>query len=291
MSFGHMIRGMEGSLGEWRDLPHWGGPTSKRAWHGLTHYACPAHKYKNSRSQVYLAWGCGQVYKHCSTTSHIYPRPSIFMLCICKFLWRQNTRFAVKNVTFVSLFADPFIVQLHFAFQTQHNLCLVMDFINGGELFAHLSRNKVFSEVCIFFLPIYMLCICMFVGTYIYYIYYIYICMYICIHTHTKSNAYSLSLSHTHTYTHKHTLYDCCQASPFKIGPDSKRWYCPEPGMTVSTLCVQLDVYNITITRWFTIFLYLFQDRARFYTAEIILALEYLHGMCVIYRDLKVSTP
>jgi hypothetical protein len=34
---------------------------------------------------------------------------------------------------------------------------------------------------------------------------------------------------------------------------------------------------------------YFLQDRARFYTAEIILALEYLHGMCVIYRDLKVG--
>ncbi len=29
------------------------------------------------------------------------------------------------------------------------------------------------------------------------------------------------------------------------------------------------------------------EDRARFYTAEIILALEYLHEMDIIYRDLK----
>mmetsp|Transcript_71396 Transcript_71396/g.190697 ORF Transcript_71396/g.190697 Transcript_71396/m.190697 type:complete len:175 (+) Transcript_71396:760-1284(+) len=29
------------------------------------------------------------------------------------------------------------------------------------------------------------------------------------------------------------------------------------------------------------------EERARFYTAEIILALEYLHGMDIIYRDLK----
>ena len=29
------------------------------------------------------------------------------------------------------------------------------------------------------------------------------------------------------------------------------------------------------------------EERARFYTAELILALEYLHEMCIIYRDLK----
>lgn len=40
----------------------------------------------------------------------------------------------------------PFIVKLHFAFQTTDSLCLVMDFINGGELFAHLSSQRVFSE-------------------------------------------------------------------------------------------------------------------------------------------------
>jgi len=41
----------------------------------------------------------------------------------------------------------PFIVKLHFAFQTKENLCLVLDFINGGELFSHLSSQRVFSEV------------------------------------------------------------------------------------------------------------------------------------------------
>jgi len=40
----------------------------------------------------------------------------------------------------------PFLAKLHFSFQTHENLYIVMDFINGGELFHHLSREKRFSE-------------------------------------------------------------------------------------------------------------------------------------------------
>jgi serine/threonine protein kinase len=40
----------------------------------------------------------------------------------------------------------PFIVKLHYAFQTGPALCLVMDFINGGELFMHLRKHRSFSE-------------------------------------------------------------------------------------------------------------------------------------------------
>ena len=41
---------------------------------------------------------------------------------------------------------SPFIVQLRFAFQTPDKLYMVMDFINGGELFFHLRRCTKFSE-------------------------------------------------------------------------------------------------------------------------------------------------
>lgn len=40
----------------------------------------------------------------------------------------------------------PFLVKLHFAFQNKEKLYMVMDFVNGGELFFHLKREKRFSE-------------------------------------------------------------------------------------------------------------------------------------------------
>jgi len=40
----------------------------------------------------------------------------------------------------------PFLVNMHYAFQTEENLHLILDFVNGGELFHHLQSEKRFSE-------------------------------------------------------------------------------------------------------------------------------------------------
>eukprot|EP01124_Arcella_intermedia_P006532 TRINITY_DN13869_c0_g2_i2.p1 TRINITY_DN13869_c0_g2~~TRINITY_DN13869_c0_g2_i2.p1 ORF type:complete len:451 (-),score=106.98 TRINITY_DN13869_c0_g2_i2:43-1395(-) len=40
----------------------------------------------------------------------------------------------------------PFLVKLHYSFQTPDKLFFVMDYINGGELFFHLQKDKKFSE-------------------------------------------------------------------------------------------------------------------------------------------------
>lgn len=42
--------------------------------------------------------------------------------------------------------SNPFIVKLHYAFQTPDKLYFVLDFVNGGELFSHLRRDKKFTE-------------------------------------------------------------------------------------------------------------------------------------------------
>jgi len=40
----------------------------------------------------------------------------------------------------------PFIVNLHYAFQTPEKLYMILDYVNGGELFYHLKKCGKFSE-------------------------------------------------------------------------------------------------------------------------------------------------
>mmetsp|Transcript_466 Transcript_466/g.791 ORF Transcript_466/g.791 Transcript_466/m.791 type:complete len:782 (+) Transcript_466:69-2414(+) len=46
----------------------------------------------------------------------------------------------------LSIVDHPFIMKLHFAFQTDDKLFLVLDYCAGGELFFHLSRHRRFPE-------------------------------------------------------------------------------------------------------------------------------------------------
>ncbi len=46
----------------------------------------------------------------------------------------------------------PFIVKLHYAFQTEGKLYLILDFLRGGDLFTRLSkevRDKRRKSVCL----------------------------------------------------------------------------------------------------------------------------------------------
>jgi serine/threonine protein kinase len=40
----------------------------------------------------------------------------------------------------------PFVMRLHYSFQTNGKLYMVMDYLNGGDIFYHLSVSRRFSE-------------------------------------------------------------------------------------------------------------------------------------------------
>lgn len=45
-----------------------------------------------------------------------------------------------------SIRQSPFLVTLHYAFQTATKLHLILDYVSGGELFTHLYQRDHFSE-------------------------------------------------------------------------------------------------------------------------------------------------
>lgn len=40
----------------------------------------------------------------------------------------------------------PFLVEMHFAFQTPERLYFALDYLNGGDLYHHLNKAERFSE-------------------------------------------------------------------------------------------------------------------------------------------------
>eukprot|EP01088_Endostelium_zonatum_P000318 TRINITY_DN1059_c0_g1_i1.p1 TRINITY_DN1059_c0_g1~~TRINITY_DN1059_c0_g1_i1.p1 ORF type:complete len:439 (-),score=98.32 TRINITY_DN1059_c0_g1_i1:187-1503(-) len=66
---------------------------------------------------------------------------------------RKEAIFARKQVahtkaekTILAKIQHPFIIRLHWAFQTDQKLYMILDFINGGELFFHLKNEGRFPE-------------------------------------------------------------------------------------------------------------------------------------------------
>eukprot|EP01117_Protostelium_nocturnum_P009433 TRINITY_DN3367_c0_g1_i1.p1 TRINITY_DN3367_c0_g1~~TRINITY_DN3367_c0_g1_i1.p1 ORF type:complete len:429 (-),score=160.17 TRINITY_DN3367_c0_g1_i1:61-1347(-) len=59
---------------------------------------------------------------------------------------RKQVAHTKAEKSILSKIQHPFIVRLHYAFQTKDKLYMILDFINGGELFFHLKKEGRFSE-------------------------------------------------------------------------------------------------------------------------------------------------
>ena len=63
-----------------------------------------------------------------------------------KILDKKSEKSINNERIFLSKLCHPFLVNMHYAFQDQDNLYLVIDILNGGDLRYHCSRYRKFSE-------------------------------------------------------------------------------------------------------------------------------------------------
>ena len=59
---------------------------------------------------------------------------------------RKQVEHTLTERSILEYVQHPFIVSLHYAFQSQRKLFLVMDYLAGGELFFHLGKSGRFCE-------------------------------------------------------------------------------------------------------------------------------------------------
>jgi len=59
---------------------------------------------------------------------------------------RQELEHAKAEKSVLQKLVHPFLVNLNYSFQTPDKLYFVMDYVNGGELFFHLQKDRKFPE-------------------------------------------------------------------------------------------------------------------------------------------------
>lgn len=59
---------------------------------------------------------------------------------------KNNTQYMKSERDILTKVSHPFVVSLYFAFQSQSKLFLVMEFLQGGELFFHLRKKGIILE-------------------------------------------------------------------------------------------------------------------------------------------------
>lgn len=70
-----------------------------------------------------------------------------------KYLIRnQQLRYAVTECNVLKQAKHPFIITLHYAFQTPEHLYMILDYCPGGDLSFHIARNLFEEDEAKFFI-------------------------------------------------------------------------------------------------------------------------------------------
>jgi len=77
------------------------------------------------------------------TTSHLYAIKILKKEIIIK---KDEVEHTKTENRVLQTTRHPFLIGLKYSFTTEDRLCFVMEYVNGGELFFHLSRERLFSE-------------------------------------------------------------------------------------------------------------------------------------------------
>ena len=77
------------------------------------------------------------------------PESEEFAMKVLKkaFLVKNNhLRYAITEANILKLSSHPFVIKLHYSFQTPENLYMILDYCPGGDLAFHLNKRQIFDE-------------------------------------------------------------------------------------------------------------------------------------------------
>jgi len=88
----------------------------------------------------------GKVFK-CKLKSQ--PQAPEYAMKVLKkaFLVKNNhLKYAISECNILKQSSHPFVLKLHYAFQTPENLYMILDYCPGGDLSYHLNKKQIFEE-------------------------------------------------------------------------------------------------------------------------------------------------
>ncbi len=89
------------------------------------------------------AFGVVYLVRRKNTIEEIYAMKVLFKASL---ILKRKLRYAVAESNILKTCNHPFILKLHFAFQTPKNLYLILDYCARGDLLFHLLKKGKFIE-------------------------------------------------------------------------------------------------------------------------------------------------